>query len=165
MVTQGNVAITVTDGTDAISSASLTLTDGEDYTETDSTGNDGKATFEDVPNGEYTLTVEKSGYATETKSITVNGADVTVSVVLTATRSVSFTVNDGTDAIQGATVTIDGDTAGAKTTGSSGGCTATLTDGEHSLVVAKEGYTSKTETVTVDSTHTSFTISLTTSSP
>lgn len=77
------------------------------------------------------------------------------------TRSVSFSVDDGTDAISGASIVIDDDSDNAKTTGSAGGCSATLTDGEHTIVVSKEGYTTKTETITVDSTHTSFTISLT----
>lgn len=75
-------------------------------------------------------------------------------------RSVSFTINDGTDAINEASVVIDNDSDNSKTTGSAGGCTATLTDGEHTVVVSKEGYTTKTETISVDETHTSFTISL-----
>ena len=79
----------------------------------------------------------------------------------TTTRSVSFTINDGENAISGASVVIDSDTDNAKTTGTAGGCTATLTDDEHTVVVSKEGYTTKTETITVDSTHTSFTITLT----
>ena len=61
------------------------------------------------------------------------------------------------------TVTVDGDTENKKTTGSSGGCSATLSDGEHEVVVSAEGFTTKTETITVDSTHASFTISLTAS--
>lgn len=77
------------------------------------------------------------------------------------TRTVSFTVDDGENAVGGASVVIDSDTDNAKTTGTAGGCTATLTDGEHTVTVSKEGYETATETVTVDSTHTSFTISLT----
>ena len=113
------------------------------------------------------MTCSKSSYTTETQTIVVVG-DATIDVVLTPTRTISFTVQDSQDtpeAIQGATVTIDGDTEHPKTTGSSGGCTATLADGEHSIVVAAEGYTSKTETITTDSTHASFTISLTAASP
>ena len=159
MATEGNITVNVTDGTDALSSVSLSLDDDDSSTAT--TDSDGEATFEDIPNGTYTLTATKSGYATVTKSITVAGADITVDIEMIATRSVSFTINDGTDGIQNAEVVIDGDTAGKKTTGSSGGCTATLTDGEHEVVVTADGYTSKTETITVDSTHSSFTISLT----
>lgn len=75
------------------------------------------------------------------------------------TRNISITVNDGENAIQGASVVI-GETT--KTTGSAGGCSFTnLIDGEKSVTVTKEGYTSKTETITVSEKSTSFTISLT----
>lgn len=79
----------------------------------------------------------------------------------TQTRSVSFTINDGTDAVSGASVVIDNDTENPKTTGGAGGCTATLTDGEHTVKVTKDGFTDKTETITVSEDDTSFTISLT----
>jgi len=78
-------------------------------------------------------------------------------------RDLSFTINDGTDPIKGATVTIGSKTG---TTGDVGGCTIKdVAEGSVSVEVSKEGYTTKTETLTVDSTHTSFTISLTASSP
>ena len=79
------------------------------------------------------------------------------------TRTLSFTINDGTDAIEGASVKIGSTT---KTTGSAGGCTFTnMADDTYSVEVSKEGYTTKTESITSDETHTSFTISLTASSP
>lgn len=84
---------------------------------------------------------------------------VYVKIYATApTRSVSFTVNDGTDPLQGASVVIDEGTA--KTTGSSGGCTASLTDGNHSVKVTKDGYVDYTGTIIVDYENLSFTISL-----
>lgn len=74
------------------------------------------------------------------------------------TRTLSFTINDGTNAIEGATVKIGSTT---KTTGSAGGCTFTeMADDTYSVEVSKEGYTTKTESITSDETHTSFTISL-----
>lgn len=74
------------------------------------------------------------------------------------TQSISFTINDGTDPINGASVVIGGVT---KTTGSAGGCTFdNIEEGTVSVEVSKEGFTTKTEEITVDSTHTSFTISL-----
>lgn len=74
------------------------------------------------------------------------------------TRDLSFTINDGTDPIKGATVKI-GSTTG--TTGDAGGCTLKdIEDGSQSVEVSATGYVTKTETITVDSTHTSFTISL-----
>ena len=75
------------------------------------------------------------------------------------TRDLSFTINDGTDPIEGATVAIGTKTG---TTGSAGGCTISgVEEGENiSVEVSATGYTTKTETITVDETHTSFTISL-----
>lgn len=74
------------------------------------------------------------------------------------TRSVSFTVTDGTDPIQSASVVIDD--GSAKTTGSSGGCTASLTDGSHTLKVTKDGYDDYEGTITVSYEDTSFTVEL-----
>ena len=74
------------------------------------------------------------------------------------TRDISFTINDGTNPIEGASVKIGSET---KTTGSVGGCTFTgVEEGTVSVEVSKEGYTTKTESISVDSEHTSFTISL-----
>lgn len=74
------------------------------------------------------------------------------------TRNISFTINDGTNPIQSATVKIGSKT---KTTGSLGGCTFNdIEEGTVSVEVSKEGYTTKTESITIDETHTSFTISL-----
>lgn len=158
----------MTDGTDAISGATVVLSDGADVSSSKTTDSDGEVTYNDVTNGTYTVTVSKSNYTTETETVVVAGEDISVDVELTPTRTISFTVQDSQDTpepIQSATVTIDGDTEHKKTTGSSGGCTATLADGEHTIIVEAEGYTSKTETITTDSTHASFTISLVATSP
>ena len=81
----------------------------------------------------------------------------------TPVYDLSFTVNDGTDPIESATVTI-GEVTG--TTGAAGGCTLKdIEEGTQTVTVEAEGYTTKTESITVDETHTSFTISLTASSP
>lgn len=74
------------------------------------------------------------------------------------TRTISFTVNDGTDPIEGASVVISDVT---KTTGSAGGCTFNdIADGSVSVEVSKTGYVTKTETITVSADNTAFTITL-----
>lgn len=79
------------------------------------------------------------------------------------THELSFTVNDGTDPIQGATVTIEGKTG---TTGSAGGCTIDgILEGSHTVTVTKEGFTEYTDTITVSSESTSFTVSLVVDNP
>ena len=78
--------------------------------------------------------------------------------VIPEIRNINFIINEGTNAIQGASVTIGEIT---RTTGSQGGCTLqNVTDGENSVTVTAEGYTSKTETITVSENETTFTISL-----
>ena len=73
-------------------------------------------------------------------------------------RDISVTINDGTDPIEGATVTVGAKTG---TTGSAGGCTIKdVTDGTVSVEVSATGYVTKTESITVSSSDTSFTISL-----
>lgn len=75
------------------------------------------------------------------------------------TRDLSIAVDDGENAVSGVSVAI-GDITG--TTGPAGGCTLKgVSDGEHTITATKEGYTEYSDTITVDSTHTSFPISLT----
>ena len=75
------------------------------------------------------------------------------------TRNLTFTVNDGTDPVEGATVAI-GDITG--TTGSAGGCTLQgVAEGEKTVTVTAEGFENYSDTITVSSDSTSFTISLT----
>ena len=80
----------------------------------------------------------------------------------TTQRTLSFTVTDDGDepsAISGAKVTVDNKKTG--TTGAQGGCTVTsVGDGDHSVKVTAEGYEDYTDTLTSDSTHTSFNIEL-----
>lgn len=168
MAKDGDITVNVTDGTDPISGATVVLSDDDELSSSKTTDADGSVTYSDIDNGTYTVTVSKSNYTTETATVVVAGADVTVDVELTPTRTISFTVQDSQDtpeAIEGATVTIDGDTAHKKTTGAAGGCTATLADGEHTIIVEATGYTSKTQTIETDSTHSSFTVNLTEASP
>ena len=73
---------------------------------------------------------------------------------------VSFTVNDGTDPIEGAVVTVA--TGKTGTTCNAGGCTVTgVLPATYTVTVEKEGYESYSGSKVIDSGHTSFTISLT----
>ena len=77
------------------------------------------------------------------------------------TRTINFVINDGTDPINQATVTI-GETT--KTTGSQGGCSFNdIEDGSVEVEVSADGYVTKTETIVVSEENTTFTISLTAS--
>lgn len=101
--------------------------------------------------------VQKSKHPMLIVVMTLPNGEVTPETI---ERTVNFSVNDGDAPIGSATIVID--SVINKTTGSAGGCSATLTDGEHTVEVSKEGYVTKTETITVSENSTSFTISLTT---
>ena len=73
-------------------------------------------------------------------------------------RTVSISVTDGTDPVQGAKVVIEGT---EKTTGSAGGCSFTLPDGKHSVAITKTGFEDKAAEITVAYDEVSFTIALT----
>ena len=149
--TARDITVNVSDGTDAIKGATVAI--GEDYTDT--TDDDGQVHFEDVPISETSITVSKTGYATYTGTISSGNINIT----LTPVRNISFTIDDGADPVEGASVVI-GETS--KTTGSAGGCSfSDMPDGSHTVTVSKTGYQSVTQSITSDSTHTSFTISLT----
>ena len=73
--------------------------------------------------------------------------------------SIHFDVTDGGNGIEGATVTINGV---SKTTGSAGGCNFNnMTGGVVTVEVTITGYVSKSESISIDNEHTSFTIVLT----
>ena len=77
------------------------------------------------------------------------------------TRTLNFTVNNGTAPVENATVSIGDVTS---TTGSAGGCSLqNIPDGEQTVNVTCEGYTDYTGTITVSEDNTTFTISLTAS--
>lgn len=76
-----------------------------------------------------------------------------------STRDISITVNDGTDPVKSASVAI-GQITG--TTGNAGGCTLQgVADGEQTITVTADGFEEYSNTITVGSDSTSFTISLT----
>ena len=75
--------------------------------------------------------------------------------------TITITVDDGTDPVEGASVTI-GETT--KTTDSSGKCTFSgMTYDDYSAEVSAEGYITATESISFRSNHKSFTVSLTAS--
>lgn len=96
-ITEGNpetpttdVTVTVTDGTDAIEGAVVTLTDNSDneYSTSDSgTGSAGGATITAVPYGSYSVTATKNGYTDyeSTSNVTIDADNHSISITMTAT--------------------------------------------------------------------------------
>jgi len=152
------VTFTVTDGTDPIEGATVSVND-EDLT-TDASGV--ATTY--LPNGDYPYTVSKDEYYDNTGSITVVGAAVDESVVLDYIYyyDLTFTVTDGTDPIEGASVSINDE---ALTTDASGVATITLPNGDYPYAVQNDGYAQSVGTATVADADVQIDIELSTATP
>lgn len=77
--TTRNISVNVTDGTNAVSDASVVI---DDITRT--TGSAGGCTFNDITDGEHTVTVTKTGYVTKTETITVSEDNTTFTITVTS---------------------------------------------------------------------------------
>ena len=77
--TTRNISVNVTDGTNAVSGASVVI---DDITKT--TGSQGGCTFNDITDGEHTVTVTKTGYVTKTETITVSEDNTTFTITVTS---------------------------------------------------------------------------------
>ena len=77
------------------------------------------------------------------------------------TDNLTITINDGTDAIAGASVTIGEDT---ETTDENGQVVFDLAYDDYTASITADGYEDATEEIAFRSNHKNFTISLTTSS-
>lgn len=88
------------------------------------------------------------------------GTGMYVKIYETApTRTVNVTVKDSNeDAVQGASVVI-GETT--KTTGSAGGCSFTLADGDYEVTITATGYTDASEDLSVAYDNTTLNVTLT----
>lgn len=159
-----DITVIISDGENSISGASVILTNADDEDVEETTNDDGKAQFNNIPFGTYELVASKSGYVDYEGTLTVSSSAQTANVVMEAipvpvTRTIHIdVVNASEEPIVGASVVI-GDTT--RTTGDAGGCNfADMLDDTYSVEVSADGYTTKTESITTDETHTSFIISL-----
>ena len=158
----GTAQITVTDGTHSLSGATVSTTvSGVTYSGT--TNNAGIATIS-LPAGTYTFAASMSGYSTNAgNSVAITSSSTTSgTIALSGAGSVSIMINDGTNAISGATVstTINGTTYSG-TTNSSGVATISgVPTGTYSFVASATGYNSSTGNIGVTTAGASGTFSL-----
>lgn len=155
------ITVTVTDGVNPIEDAVVTFTDHDDVGVTFSGETDasGEVVIE-VPLEKYDVTAKATNYVDYTHSATVTvSGDTTLTIEMEiVTDTLTVTVDDGTDPISGATVTI-GTTD--KTTGDDGVATFTaMPYDDYSAEISATGYTTKTETLAFRSNHKAFTVSL-----
>lgn len=101
-----DVVFTVTNGTKAISGATITL--GGTQATTDENG---QATFKSKINGTYSYLITKSGYIDVTGSVTVSDADATPVITLNSGVDLTFRIINGASGetgLQKDTITING---------------------------------------------------------
>ena len=160
--TQRTLSFTITDDADepaAISGAKVTV----DHKKTSTTGAQGGCTVTSVGDGDHTVTVTKTGYEDYSGTKTSDSGHTSFTISLAREkRNLSITVNTGTEdptPVEGASVAI-GDITG--TTDADGGCTlSNVVDGEHTITATADGYENYSATISSDSTHSSFTITMT----
>lgn len=83
-----SIAVTVTDGTDPVGSASVTLVNKDDISDTytGTTDASGKCTIADVPDGVYTYAASAAGFSNFSSStdLTVSESSITLSITMTS---------------------------------------------------------------------------------
>ena len=148
ILTSYSVTFTINDGTDPIEGAVVTLT-GYGTQTTDLTG---IAVFDSVfPETDISYTVDATGFEQGTGTVTVidQNVDIPAISMTLITYTVTFTVDDGTNTIEGATVTLAGYTN--QTTNASGVATFTEVLPETDIVytVNAIGYVGITDSLSV----------------
>ena len=141
------VTFTVSDGTDPLSGAEVSFN-----STLETTNSEGKVVFDGVvPANGMSYSVSKSGYDLYEGSLDVVDSNVEEPVVLVlTTHDITFSVSDGSSALEGASVTLD---AVEQTTNASGETVFTdqLPASGVSFTVSMEGYADSTGTVDIDS--------------
>jgi uncharacterized repeat protein (TIGR02543 family) len=172
----GTITGTVTEGTNPVSGADVSLTvSGSVYSAT--TAANGSYSILNVPAGTgYTVTASKSGYtsgSTTNVSVTANATTSGVNITLTAippaetTGTISGTVTDGINPVSGADVslTVSGSVYSATTAANGSYSILNVPAGTgYTVTAAKSGYTSGSTTnvsVTANATTSGVNITLT----
>ncbi len=146
------LTFTVNDGTSPIEGAEIDI-NGETLT----TNGSGTASVF-LANGDFDYTVTYTGYDDYTGTVTIDNANEDVTVQMTATLyTLTFTVNDGTNPIEGAEIDINGETL---TTNGSGTASIDLENGDYDYIVTDSGYYDYTGTVTIDNANEDVTVTM-----
>lgn len=150
------LTITVTDGTNALSGASVKI-----GSTTKTSNGEGKVTFTGLTYGDYAVKVTKANYYDLDDTVRFRANHKNFTLPLSELPTLTVTVTDDGEtptAISGATVTI-GTTN--KTTNASGEATFKLDYGDYEASVSATGYTTKTADIEFTSSKTGATVKLT----
>lgn len=143
----GSATITVTDGTNSVSGATVSvMINGQERTAT--TGSNGEVVFASLPAGTYTFTAAQADYNSNSAATTITGGAATAaSIALTRqTGNATITVTDGASPVSDASVsvTVNGQ-AQTATTAANGEATFTnIPTGTYTFTATKTDYGSAT---------------------
>ena len=80
-----NISVSISDGTDPVSGATVTLSKNDDVVATGTTGSAGGCTLSNVEDGSYTIKVVKDGFVDYTDTVTTSEDNASIVIELTAT--------------------------------------------------------------------------------
>jgi hypothetical protein len=147
-----DITFSVTENDSPVSGATISIkdSDGAQWGNSWTTSTNGTVMVENIPYGEYTATVTKTGYVTETDVPFAVSGDATVPIALELdVNTVTFTAyNDLTlpSTLSGVTVAVNGTT---KTTDGSGVAEFNLADGTYTYTASKTGFVTGITSLTV----------------
>lgn len=79
-----NISVSVSDGTDAVSGASVSLSKNGTVVASSTTGSAGGCTLSNVEDGTYTVTVTKDGFSDYSDTVTTSVDNTSLTIELTA---------------------------------------------------------------------------------
>lgn len=85
--TTRTISVTVTDGTDPVNGATVTLTKSSETIATGTTGSAGGCSLSNVADDTYTIEVTKEGFTDYTASVTTSADNTSLEIELTATST------------------------------------------------------------------------------
>lgn len=151
-----NIAFTVTDGTNPVADANVTI--GTTSVVTDASG---MAAFAKKVNGAYNYSITKTGFIDKNGSVTIADADQNPTITLDTGYDLTFTIINGasgTTGLQQDTITIDGIT---KISGTTGILTFGVAPGSsYSFDNKKAGFTTVPVTISNIQANTALTINM-----
>lgn len=141
-----DVTFIINDGTNPIEGAEVVFN-----LQTLTTNASGEVVFEDLANGTYNYEVSATGFINESGTITVDDADITETLSLTAGTDtifdVTIVVTDGTNPIESAAINFDGDNAFTNEAGEA--LFADKSPGTYNYSIVASGFNEATGTITV----------------
>lgn len=157
----GSLSLTVTDGSDPVAGAEVTLSRDDEQVLAGTTADDGTLQTGPIANGQYRVTVREPGYDERSLSISVDGETRRSVTLEPGSVELTVTVADERTGDPLADATVEIDAAGTVHTGTDGTQTVRVpVNSEVGLTVTKSGYERESLTVAVGESAQSITLGI-----